>query len=82
MGGSVILAYLGVSVLHGLWDGLPPVAVSITGSGMDVLVSQVIVGSAGFVWLWRIWREGWHRAAAQTADPVTAGAQSGAQLPG
>jgi RsiW-degrading membrane proteinase PrsW (M82 family) len=54
----VLLAYLGVSVLHGLWDGLPDVVGYVTGSGMDVLVSQVIIGAVGLIWLWRVWHHG------------------------
>src|SRR5690242_583498 len=38
--GAVIGAYATVVVLHGLWDGLPPLIEAITGSGTDVLIGQ------------------------------------------
>jgi RsiW-degrading membrane proteinase PrsW (M82 family) len=55
--GAVIGAYLTVAVLHGLWDGLPPVVAQLTGSGVDVLVSQGVVGLVGLIILWRRWQE-------------------------
>jgi RsiW-degrading membrane proteinase PrsW (M82 family) len=55
--GAVIGAYLTVVVLHGLWDGLPPVVALLTGSGLDVLISQGVVGVAGLIILWMRWRE-------------------------
>lgn len=47
--GPVIGAYLTVVVLHGLWDGLPALVGMVTGSGLDVLISQGIVGLAGLL---------------------------------
>ncbi len=69
--GAVIGAYLTVVVLHGLWDGLPPVVGIVTGSGLDVLVSQGLVGVTGLVILWFRWRE----AVRRTVGPGTALAQ-------
>jgi RsiW-degrading membrane proteinase PrsW (M82 family) len=54
---KVIGAYLTVVVLHGLWDGLPGVIGYLTGSGLDVLISQTIIGLIGLIILWRQWRE-------------------------
>jgi RsiW-degrading membrane proteinase PrsW (M82 family) len=54
---KVIGAYLFVSVLHGLWDGLPTVITSFVGSGPDVFVGEVFVGGAGLFILWLRWRE-------------------------
>ena len=54
---KVIGAYLTVVILHGLWDGLPGVVGLITGSGLDVFISQSLVGLAGLFVLWRRWRE-------------------------
>jgi RsiW-degrading membrane proteinase PrsW (M82 family) len=59
--GAVIGAYLTVAVLHGLWDGLPPVVALLTGSGGDVVLSQGLVGLAGLIILWNRWREAVHR---------------------
>jgi RsiW-degrading membrane proteinase PrsW (M82 family) len=58
--GPVILAYATVVVLHGLWDGLPPLVGAITGSGLDVVLSQGAVGLTGLVILWSRWREAVH----------------------
>jgi RsiW-degrading membrane proteinase PrsW (M82 family) len=55
--GAVIGAYLTVAVLHGLWDGLPPVIALLTGSGVDVLASQGAVGLIGLIILWARWHE-------------------------
>ena len=54
---AVIGAYITVVVLHGLWDGLPSVVGAVTGSGLDVLISQGLVGAAGLVILWFRFRE-------------------------
>jgi RsiW-degrading membrane proteinase PrsW (M82 family) len=54
---KVIGAYLLVSGLHGLWDGLPSVITAYLGSGLDVFVGQMIVGGLGLFILWLRWRE-------------------------
>ncbi len=54
---KVIGAYLTVSILHGLWDGLPGAVTAVLGSGLDVFVGQVLVGLVGFFILWLRWRE-------------------------
>jgi hypothetical protein len=46
---SVIGAYLTVVVLHGLWDGLPRVIAELTGSGIDVIIGQGLVGLTGLL---------------------------------
>jgi RsiW-degrading membrane proteinase PrsW (M82 family) len=53
----VIGAYLGVSILHGLWDGLPGAITAFLGSGPDVFIGQAAVGLVGLFVLWRRWRE-------------------------
>ncbi len=53
----VILAYLTVVVLHGLWDGLPGFLAGLVSNGIEVLIAQLLVGAAGLVILWRLWRE-------------------------
>jgi protease PrsW len=60
--GAVIGAYLTVVVLHGLWDGLPPLIDALTGSGVDVLVAQGAVGLAGLIILGFRYREALRRA--------------------
>ncbi len=54
----VLGAYLAVVALHGLWDGLPGVVANFTGSGLDVFISQTVIGLAGIFLLWWRWREG------------------------
>ena len=54
---NVIGAYLGVSILHGLWDGLPGAITVLFGTGFDVFVGQATVGLVGLFVLWRRWRE-------------------------
>jgi RsiW-degrading membrane proteinase PrsW (M82 family) len=63
--GAVIGAYLTVAVLHGLWDGLPPLVSLLTGSGLDVLISQGAIGLAGLIILWLRWREAVQRSPEQ-----------------
>ncbi len=67
---SVISAYLTVVVLHGLWDGLPGIVGGITGSFLDVLISQSLVGFIGLFLLWRRWREAVHLQLAQLMPAV------------
>jgi len=55
--GKVIGAYLTVSVLHGLWDGLPAAISVIFTPGLDVFVGQVVVAFIGFFILWLRYRE-------------------------
>ena len=54
---KVIIAYLVVSVLHGLWDGVPSVISTYVGSGLDVFLGQAVIGGVGLFILWRRWRE-------------------------
>jgi RsiW-degrading membrane proteinase PrsW (M82 family) len=58
---AVLGAYLTVVVLHGLWDGLPPLVGSVLGQGMDVFLSQAAIGVVGLAILWLRWREAVHR---------------------
>jgi protease PrsW len=46
---AVVGAYVTVVVLHGLWDGLPGLVDMVTGSGLDVLISQGAVAVAGLI---------------------------------
>jgi protease PrsW len=55
--GKVILAFLGVALLHALWDGLPAVVSYFFSSGIDVFIAQTIVGGIGLLVLWLRWRE-------------------------
>ncbi len=54
---AVLLAYLTVAALHGLWDGLPGVLTAVGAPGMELIASEAVVGLIGFIILWRRWRE-------------------------
>jgi len=54
---KVLSAYLTVSILHGLWDGVPPLIALLFSPGFDVLVSQFLIGGLGLLILGRHWRE-------------------------
>ena len=54
---AVVVTYVGVAILHGLWDGLPGFVSAFVSSGVDVFIAQVLVGAAGLYILWRRWRE-------------------------
>jgi RsiW-degrading membrane proteinase PrsW (M82 family) len=64
---DVLLTYLLVVVLHGLWDGLPQVISSVVSSGLDVMIGQAVVGIVGLVVLWRQWREAVRRETGSVA---------------
>jgi RsiW-degrading membrane proteinase PrsW (M82 family) len=53
----LIGTYLLVSLLHGLWDGLPQLITAYLGSGPDVFVGQMLVGAVGIFILWWRWRD-------------------------
>src|SRR5579859_4161143 len=65
---AVLGAYVTVVVVHGLWDGLPPVVGIMTGQELNVLLSQGAVGVAGLVILWFRWREAVQRQVALTTS--------------
>jgi len=62
---AVVLAYLSVVVLHGLWDSLPGFMSAFVSSGTDLFLAQALVGLTGLVILWRRWREGTRLQAAE-----------------
>ncbi len=68
---SVITAYLGVSILHGLWDGLPNLLAFFMARGIDFLMAQSAIAVIGFYVLWRRWREANRRAEADQAPAVS-----------
>jgi RsiW-degrading membrane proteinase PrsW (M82 family) len=54
---KLIGAYLLVSILHGLWDGLPELITVYLGPGWDVFAGQLLVGVVGLIILWWRWRD-------------------------
>jgi RsiW-degrading membrane proteinase PrsW (M82 family) len=53
----VIGAYLLVSVLHAMWNGLPLVVMFVLSEGLAVLIANAVVGIIGLAILWLLWRE-------------------------
>lgn len=82
---KVIVAYLIVSGLHGLWDAVPTVLTSTIGSGPDVFIGQALIGGLGLFILWLRWREAirLQQVALQTTatDVVASGVQPEAESP-
>ena len=67
---KVIGAYLTVSVLHGLWDGLPTLLAVFVTSGVDIIVGELIVALTGFFILWRLWHQAKQRSQMQSLPSV------------
>jgi protease PrsW len=67
--GKVIFAFLGVALLHALWDGLPPLVAFVFSPGIDVFIAQTIVGGIGLLVLWLRWREARRLQMAQLLQP-------------
>ncbi|HII92579.1 MAG TPA: PrsW family intramembrane metalloprotease [Methanosarcina sp.] len=54
---KVINAYLLVSILHSMWDGLPLIVSYVFGQGLGVLIAWGAIGAIGLFILWIRWRE-------------------------
>ena len=54
---QVIGAYLLVSILHALWDGLTLVVTTVSGPGLGVFIAEGIIGIIGLFVLWIRWRD-------------------------
>lgn len=54
---KVLVAFLTVVVLHGLWDGIPMLLTTYVSTGLDVFIGQSLVAGLGLFILWRQWRE-------------------------
>ncbi len=67
---KVFGAYLLVSLLHGLWDGLPPVIAFVFSPGLDVLVAQTVIASLGIFILWLRYREAVRQQQAQLSQEL------------
>lgn len=53
---QVLGAYLLVSLLHGLWDGMPILLAGVDNTLVVTLLSQVVVAAVGFYVLYRVWQ--------------------------
>jgi RsiW-degrading membrane proteinase PrsW (M82 family) len=67
--GKVFLAFLGVALLHALWDGLPALIDFLFSSGIAVFIAQTIIGGIGFLVLWLRWREALRLQIRQLSQP-------------
>lgn len=54
---KVINAYLLVSILHAMWDGLPLIISDIFSQDLGVLIAWVAIGTIGLFALWTRWQE-------------------------
>jgi len=54
---QVIGAYLLVSILHAMWDGLPRVIMNVFSLGLGVFITDSVIGIIGVTVLWLRWRE-------------------------
>jgi len=67
---KVIVAFLGVALLHALWDGLPPIIAAVFSAGFDVFLAQTLIGGIGFLVLWLRWRDARRLQLVQLAQTV------------
>lgn len=54
---NVIGAYLLVSILHAMWNGLPLIVTYFLSEGLAVIVVDGVVGIIGLGILWKLWRD-------------------------
>jgi RsiW-degrading membrane proteinase PrsW (M82 family) len=54
---KVLVAFLTVVLLHGLWDGIPMLITTYVSTGLDVFIGQSLVAGLGLFILWWQWRE-------------------------
>ncbi len=67
---KVVGAYLLVSGLHGLWDGVPSVLTALFGSGAAIAAGELAVGSAGLYLLAGRYRDARQRQLARLVGEV------------
>lgn len=67
---KVIGAYILVSVLHAMWNGLPLIVSYFLSEGLAVIVTDAVIGIIGLAILWARWREA---VRLQTALPSETG---------
>jgi len=64
--GPIILTYLFVALLHGLWDGLPRILYLVLPLGMRISMTSLLISVVGIAVLAGLWRQALRR---QTQDP-------------
>ena len=65
--GSVILTYLFVSLLHGLWDGVPRVVYLVLPLGLRISLASLLISVVGVAVLAGLWRQALHRKTQELA---------------
>jgi RsiW-degrading membrane proteinase PrsW (M82 family) len=70
LSGSVILTFLFVALLHGLWDGLPRVLYLVLPLGLRISVASLLLSVVGIAVLGGLWRQALRRRA---EEPAVAG---------
>jgi protease PrsW len=74
---SVILTYLFVALLHGLWDGLPRVSYLVLPFDIQISVVSLVISVFGLTVLGGLWRQALRRQAQGSAvPPVSQGVPS------
>jgi protease PrsW len=68
---SVIITFLTVVALHGLWDGLPTFISNFSSSYYIELASQLLVGIIGMIILVRLWHEARKRSENEVCEEPT-----------
>jgi RsiW-degrading membrane proteinase PrsW (M82 family) len=69
----VLLTYLFVSLLHGLWDGLPRTLFLVVPPGFDISVVSLSISVVGIVTLGILWRQALHQVQQPlVAEPIEA----------
>ena len=75
--GSVILTYLFVALLHGLWDGLPRISYLVLPFGIQISVVSLVISVFGVAVLGGLWRQALRRQAQEpAASPASQGVPS------
>ncbi len=64
---KVVAAFLGASILHGLWDILTAAAANVTGAALAQLVGPAVIGTVGLVVVVGLWRQALRRQRQQEA---------------
>jgi RsiW-degrading membrane proteinase PrsW (M82 family) len=73
---NVISAYLGVSLLHGLWNGVPMLLVAAGFTKGHVFAVQMLIGALGLAILESLWRESkWHQVSEDRRAELEASAK-------
>jgi RsiW-degrading membrane proteinase PrsW (M82 family) len=77
--GSVVLTYLLVALLHGLWDGLPRVLYLVVPPGIQISLASLVISAIGIAVLAWLWRQALHRRA---QDPAAVARMDGSRSAG